>query len=114
MLLYRNSEAAIPERRNDQRKRYAVFGSDVRLRVVDGTGQTQAIDFKIDTGFTDFISLPSATVISLGLPRTSYQTVQLADGNVVRVAVQQLLNQPLKRLSQCRVGGVAETQVEFS
>ena len=35
-------------------------------------------------------------------------------GDVVRVAVQQLLNQPLKRLSQCRVGGVAEAQVEFS
>src|SRR6202042_3754212 len=35
-------------------------------------------------------------------------------GDFVRVAVQQLLNQSLKRLSQCRVGGVPEAQVEFT
>src|SRR5271156_2719454 len=35
-------------------------------------------------------------------------------GDVVRMAVQQLLNQSLKRLSQCRVGGVPEAQIEFS
>src|SRR6202007_1867780 len=35
-------------------------------------------------------------------------------GDVVRVAVQQLLNQSLTRLSQGRVGGIAEPLVEFS
>jgi hypothetical protein len=35
-------------------------------------------------------------------------------GDVVRVAVQQLLNQSLKRLSQRRMGGIAEALVEFS
>src|SRR5712672_3004284 len=35
-------------------------------------------------------------------------------GNVVRLAVHQLLNQSLKRLSQCRVGRIPEAQIEFS
>src|SRR5947209_19806257 len=59
----------------------------VRLHVEDGSGQTQAIDFKIDTAFTDFINLPIAAVASLGLPRIGQETVQIADGSFVRVAV---------------------------
>ena len=59
----------------------------VRLHVEDAKGQTQALDLKIDTGFTDFISLPVAMVASLGLPLTIYEDVQIADGSVVRVPV---------------------------
>src|ERR1700757_1503514 len=35
-------------------------------------------------------------------------------GHGARVVAQQLLNQTLKRLSQCRVGGIPEAEVEFS
>jgi clan AA aspartic protease len=59
----------------------------VRLHVEDSSGQTQAIDFKVDTAFTDFINLPLATVTSLGLTHIGEEMVQIADGNFVRVPV---------------------------
>ncbi|MBI3822799.1 MAG: hypothetical protein HY289_08985 [Planctomycetes bacterium] len=59
----------------------------VRLHIADSTGTTQAMDFKIDTAFTDFINLPFATVQALGLPLNTHEIVQIADGSFVRVPV---------------------------
>lgn len=57
----------------------------VRLHVVDVSGQTQAIDLKIDIAFTDFISLPVAMIRILGLPLGAFEYVQIADGSFARV-----------------------------
>ncbi|MBM3994151.1 MAG: clan AA aspartic protease [Planctomycetes bacterium] len=59
----------------------------VRLHIEDANGQTQAIDVKIDTGFSDFICLPLATVAALGLVLTTHEIVEIADGSFVRVPV---------------------------
>jgi clan AA aspartic protease len=59
----------------------------VRLYIEDASGQTQAIDVKVDTGFTGFVSLPIATVASLGLVATTKESIQIADGSTVRVQV---------------------------
>jgi clan AA aspartic protease len=59
----------------------------VRLHVEDANGQTQAIDFKIDTAFTGFVSLPVAMVTVLGLPRVTQEYVMIADGAVKSVPV---------------------------
>ncbi|MBI1832997.1 MAG: clan AA aspartic protease [Planctomycetes bacterium] len=57
------------------------------MHVEDGSGQTQAIDVVIDTGFSSFMSLPPATVASLGLPWMVRENTQLADGRSVLVDV---------------------------
>src|SRR5262245_2838350 len=59
----------------------------IRLNVQASDGQTEPMDFKIDTGFSDFISLPIATVARLGLSAVSDENVQIANGTSVRVAV---------------------------
>jgi clan AA aspartic protease len=59
----------------------------VRLHVEDVGGRTQAIDFKIDTAFTDFINLPVAMVTALGLPFLQYEYVRIADGTVALVPI---------------------------
>ncbi|MBI2805760.1 MAG: clan AA aspartic protease [Planctomycetes bacterium] len=59
----------------------------VRIHVEDGNGQTQAVDVKIDTGFTGFLSLPTSLVTAFGLMATTQQYVQVADGTVVSVPV---------------------------
>jgi clan AA aspartic protease len=59
----------------------------VRLHVEDAQGQTQALDFKIDTAFTDFISLPVGIVAMMGWPLINQEIVQVADGSATRVAV---------------------------
>jgi predicted aspartyl protease len=59
----------------------------VRLHVEDASGQTQAIDLKIDTAFTDFVSLPVAMIAALGLPLDTFEYVQIADGSFARVPV---------------------------
>ncbi len=57
----------------------------IRLHVEDVNGQTQAIELKIDTAFTDFISLPVAMIAALGLSLdTTYEYVRIADGSVAR------------------------------
>ena len=38
----------------------------VRMHIEDVNGQTQAFDLKIDTAFTDFVSVPKA-VVATGL-----------------------------------------------
>ena len=42
----------------------------------------------IDTGFTGFLSLPSALATELGLPFLTYESAFLADGSLVRFSVQ--------------------------
>ena len=59
----------------------------VRLHLEDSNGQTQAFDLKIDTGFTDFLSLPVVMVSAMGWPLVNYELMQVADGSTVRVAV---------------------------
>jgi clan AA aspartic protease len=59
----------------------------VRLLIEDANGQTQAIDVKVDTGFTGFLSLPLAIVASLGLIPTIREGVNIGDGSSVNVQV---------------------------
>jgi clan AA aspartic protease len=55
----------------------------IRLHIEDANGQTQAIDVKVDTGFTGFLSLPVAMVASLGLVATRQDGVRIGDGSIV-------------------------------
>jgi clan AA aspartic protease len=54
----------------------------VRLEVVGAGGQRQEVDAIIDTGFTGFLTLPSAVVTALALPWLCRQEGILADGSV--------------------------------
>jgi clan AA aspartic protease len=51
------------------------------LVVGNSSGQRQVIDTVIDTGFDGFLSLPSETIVRLGLPWTISNTATLADGS---------------------------------
>ena len=59
----------------------------VRLHIEDVQGQSQSFDLKIDTGFTDFVCLPVATVAALGLPLDTIEQVLVADGSIAHVPV---------------------------
>ena len=59
----------------------------VRLRILDGNGQSQSIDAIIDTGFAGFMSLPIATVAALGLPWLNKDQTQLIDGRIILVDI---------------------------
>jgi predicted aspartyl protease len=59
----------------------------IRLHIEDVNGQTQAIDLKIDTAFTDFINLPATMVAALGLPVVGWEYVRIADGSFARVPI---------------------------
>src|SRR5437879_5422065 len=59
----------------------------IHIPIEDGSGRSQAIDVKIDTGFTGFLSLPRTMVSTLGLMATTQQNVQIGDGTVVSVPV---------------------------
>ncbi len=50
--------------------------------VVDNSNQRlQSIETFIDTGFTGFLSLPSATISTLNLPWTASDIATLGDGS---------------------------------
>ena len=51
------------------------------LVVGNSSTQRQVIDTVIDTGFDGFLSLPSETIVHLGLPWTISNTATLADGS---------------------------------
>jgi clan AA aspartic protease len=51
------------------------------LVVGNSNGQRQVIDTVIDTGFSGFLSLPSAIITSLGLPWSASDIVTLGDGS---------------------------------
>jgi clan AA aspartic protease len=51
------------------------------LVVSNSNGQRQAIDTVIDTGFSGFLSLPSAIITTLDLPWSASDIVTLGDGS---------------------------------
>jgi clan AA aspartic protease len=51
------------------------------LVVGNSNGQRQVIDTVIDTGFSGFLSLPSAIITSLNLPWSASDIVTLGDGS---------------------------------
>lgn len=51
------------------------------LVVSNSNGQRQVIDTVIDTGFSGFLSLPSAIITSLNLPWSASDIVTLGDGS---------------------------------
>jgi clan AA aspartic protease len=51
------------------------------LVVGNSNGPQQLIDTVIDTGFSGFLSLPSAIITSLGLPWSASDIVTLGDGS---------------------------------
>lgn len=59
----------------------------VRFHILDASGQSQAIDGIVDTGFEGFMSLPTATVAVLGLPWIYQDTTQLIDGRIIPIDI---------------------------
>jgi clan AA aspartic protease len=58
------------------------LGREATLSLVVGnSNQQQAIDTVIDTGFTGFLSLPSAIITALDLPWSASDIVTLGDGS---------------------------------
>lgn len=53
----------------------------LHLQVSGLPGQSQEIDAVVDTGFTGFLTLPLATIASLGLTRISRGRAILANGS---------------------------------
>lgn len=53
----------------------------VRLVVCGPQGQAEAIEAIIDTGFSGWLSLPTATIAQLGLPFRRRGRAFLADGS---------------------------------
>jgi clan AA aspartic protease len=51
------------------------------LVVGNSSGQRQVIDTVVDTGFSGFLSLPSAIIATLNLPWTASDIVTLGDGS---------------------------------
>ena len=51
------------------------------LVVGNSEGQRQLIDTVIDTGFSGFLSLPSAIITTLNLPWSASDIVTLGDGS---------------------------------
>ena len=59
----------------------------ISLTVQGPSGQSREVEPVIDTGFTGFLSLPSALATELGLPFLTYESAFLADGSLVRFSV---------------------------
>ena len=59
----------------------------ISLTVQGPSGQFREVEAVIDTGFTGFLTLPSALVTELGLPFLTHESAFLADGSVVRFSV---------------------------
>lgn len=59
----------------------------IRFHILDGNGQSQAMDAIIDTGFAGFLSLPIATAAALGLPWLLRDHTELIDGRFVPVDI---------------------------
>ena len=57
----------------------------VMLRLQDG--RQIGIDFVVDTGFTDELSLPTDAILALGLPFRYEMDATLADGSSVQLLV---------------------------
>jgi clan AA aspartic protease len=59
----------------------------VRLTVKGPAGDDMEIETVLDTGFTEFLTLPPAVVVALALPYQYAVSMLLADGSVLRVRV---------------------------
>ena len=59
----------------------------ISLTVQGPSGQTREVQAVIDTGFTGFLSLPSALVTELELPFLTNESAMLADGSLMRFNV---------------------------
>jgi clan AA aspartic protease len=57
----------------------------IRLRVIGSQSQEQEVEAIIDTGFTDYLTLPRALIRTLALPTRGSQRARLADGSVVHL-----------------------------
>ena len=63
------------------------YEAAISLAVQGPTGQSREVEAVIDTGFTGFLSLPSALATELGLPFLTSESAFLADGSLVRFSV---------------------------
>jgi clan AA aspartic protease len=59
----------------------------VELEVAGPTGQRQAVEAVIDTGYNGHLTLPANIVSSLGLPFAGHRRGKLADGSVTILEV---------------------------
>ena len=59
----------------------------ISLTVQGPSGHEGEVEAVIDTGFTGFLSLPSALATELGLPFLTNESAFLADGSLVRFSV---------------------------
>ena len=59
----------------------------VTLRLIGPEGQSREIDAVVDTGFSDFLTLPASVVEQLGLALADRDQAMLADGSVVELLV---------------------------
>jgi len=57
----------------------------VRLRVRGS--QEIEVDAVLDTGFTEYLSLPPSLIATLGLPYVTLDRVMLADGSIIQSRV---------------------------
>ena len=55
----------------------------IRFPIEDVNGNRQDVEADVDTGFTGFLTLPSARIQLLGLPYHSYRVATLGDGTSV-------------------------------
>ena len=54
----------------------------VVVDIVDGEDLLQPIEVILDTGFTDYLTLPSDSIQELGLPSVGRRTFELANGEL--------------------------------
>ena len=59
----------------------------ISVTVRGPSGQSRQVDAVIDTGFTGFLSLPSALATELGLPFLTNESALFADGSIVTFSV---------------------------
>ncbi len=87
----------------------------IRLQVTGSSGQVLNIEAILDTGFTGYLTLPSAIIASLGLPWLSQGQATMAngcletfdiyagevmwDGTALRIATEEADTQPLVGMS---------------
>ena len=55
----------------------------IRLALDGPTGQTREMDAVIDTGYSEYLTLPPTVMTELGLPFVGFMRASLADGSEV-------------------------------
>lgn len=63
------------------------FEATLRLVLKDVNGLNQQMEAIIDTGFSGYLTMPSALITSLGLPWRCRQQGLLADGSIINFDV---------------------------